>query len=25
VEYFKRDSNRIRDLEKVHQELINES
>lgn len=24
VEYFKRDSNRIRDLEKVHQELINE-
>jgi Mn-dependent DtxR family transcriptional regulator len=25
VEYFKRDSNRIRDLEKVHQELIIES
>ncbi|CAM4266812.1 transcriptional regulator MntR [Paenibacillus phoenicis] len=25
VEYFKRDSKRIRDLEKVHQELINES
>lgn len=25
VEYFKRDSSRIRDLESVHQELINES
>jgi Mn-dependent DtxR family transcriptional regulator len=25
VEYFKRDSSRIRDLEHVHQELINES
>lgn len=25
VEYFKRDSSRIRDLESVHQELLNES
>ncbi|GJM68723.1 hypothetical protein HMSSN036_09390 [Paenibacillus macerans] len=25
VEYFKRDNSRIRDLENVHQELLNES